>query len=80
MSASCNSYPAVPGCFGEASQQCLVKVLSNLRYLQPVARQGIALSGNGDESNLNIMQFLRLRQNEDLRIKDWINRKTITNM
>ena len=44
-----------------------------MRYL---ARQGIALRGDGDESNSNFMQLLRLRHNEDLRIKDWIDRKT----
>ena len=55
------------------NQQCLLKVLSNLRYL---ARQGIALSGDGDESNSNFMQLLKLRQNEDPRIKDWLHRKT----
>ena len=58
-------------------QQCLLKVLSNLRYL---ARQGIAIRGDGDESNSNFMQLLRLHQNEDPRIKDWIDKKTITNI
>ena len=55
------------------NRQCLLKVLSNLRYL---ARQGIAIRGDGDESNSNFMQLLRLRQNEDPRIKDWIDKKT----
>ena len=55
------------------NQQCLLKVLSNLRYL---ARQGIAIRGDGDESNSNFMRLLRLRQNEDPRIKDWIDKKT----
>ena len=41
-----------------------------------LARQGIALRGDGDESNSNFMQLLRLHQNEDPRIKDWIDRKT----
>ena len=41
------------------NRQCLLKVLSNLRYL---ARQGIAIRGDGDETNSNFMQLLRLRQ------------------
>ena len=40
------------------NRQCLLKVLSNLRYL---ARQGIAIRGDGDDSNSNFIQLLRLR-------------------
>ena len=47
--------------------------MSNLRYL---ARQGIALRGDGDENDTNFMQLLKLRQDEDPRIKGWIERKT----
>lgn len=44
-----------------------------MRYL---ARQSIALRGDGDEANSDFMQLLRLRQNEDPRIQDWIDKKT----
>ena len=42
---------------GSECHNSFIKVVSNLRYL---ARQGIALKGDEDESNLNFMQLLRL--------------------
>ena len=55
------------------NRQCLLKVISNIRYL---ARQGLALRGDGDETNSSFIQLLKLRQIEDPRIKKWMEKKT----
>ena len=55
------------------NRQCLLKIISNVSYL---ARQGLAFRGDGDETNSNFMQLLRLHQDEDPRIKKWIEKKT----
>ena len=55
------------------NRQCLLKILSNLRFL---ARQGIALRGDGDEKDSNFIQLLKLRGNDDPRIETWLQRKT----
>ena len=39
-----------------------------------LSRQGLALHGDGDESDLNLMQLINLRS-EDERILDWIKKK-----
>ena len=39
------------------NRQCLLKVLSNIRFL---AQQGIALCGDGDENDSNFIQLLKL--------------------
>lgn len=48
------------------SRECLLKILSNLRFL---GRQGIALRGAGSESDSNLIQLLQLRGNDDPRIE-----------
>ena len=55
------------------NRRCLLKIVSNVRYL---ARQGLAFRGNGDETNSNLLQLIKLRQDEDPRMKCWIERKT----
>lgn len=55
------------------TMQCLLKVLSNIRFL---ARQGIALCGDGDENDSNFIQLLKLRGLDDPRIEPWLQRKT----
>ena len=55
------------------NRQCLLKILSNLRFL---ARQGIALRGDGDEKESNFIQLLKLRGNDDPKIEVWLQRKT----
>ena len=47
--------------------------MSNMRFL---ARQGLPIRGDGDESNSNYMQLLRLRGEDDAKIFEWIKKKT----
>ena len=51
----------------------LLKVLQNISFL---ARQGIALRGDGNEDDSNFIQLLRLRANDDSRILGYLSRKT----
>ena len=51
----------------------LLKIILSIKYL---ARQGIALRGDGDEENGNFMQALRMRGEDDPLLMDWIRRKT----
>ena len=55
------------------NRQCLLKILSTLQFL---GRQGIALRGDGNESDSNFVQLLKLCGNDDLRIETWLLRKT----
>ena len=48
------------------NRQCLLKILSNLHFL---GRQGIALRGDGNESDSNFVQLLKLYGNDDPRIE-----------
>lgn len=50
----------------------LLKILSSIRYL---ARQGLALRGNGDETD-NFLQLLQLKAEEDPAVLEWLKRKT----
>ena len=55
-------------------RQCLLKVLSNIRFL---ARQGLPLRGHGDhESDSNFLQLMKLRGEDDSRIVGWLEKKT----
>ena len=55
-------------------RQCFLKFLSNSRF---PARQGLAFRGcQGDESNSNFIQLLKLRGEDDRRILDWMKKKT----
>ena len=54
-------------------RQCFLKLMSNMRFL---ARQGLPIRGDGDESNSNYMQLLRLRGEDDAKIFEWIKKKT----
>ena len=55
------------------NQQCLVTIAENIRFL---ARQGIALRGDGDESNSNFVQLLHLRAIDQPQLNAWLERKT----
>ncbi len=50
----------------------LLSILSNLRFL---ARQGLALRGDGDEKNSNFMQLFWLMESKD-DAERWLSRKT----
>ena len=43
------------------NRQCLIRFAENIRYL---ARQGLALRGDGDESDSNFMQLACLRRDD----------------
>ena len=47
-------------------------VLKNIKFL---ARQGLALRGDGDEFNSNFIQLLHLTGFPGVNIKDWLDRK-----
>lgn len=51
--------------------------MSNLTYL---AKQGIALRGDGDETNSHFMQLLSLRQDENNHVKEIIALKMSFNI
>ena len=50
----------------------LIKIISNIRFL---ARQGLALRGDGSESDSNFLQLLKLRGEQDSSISDWLAQK-----
>ena len=54
------------------NRKILLKILSNVRFL---ARQGLALRGDGDESDSNFMQLLNLRGEDDPMVTEWLHRK-----
>ncbi len=54
-------------------RKCFLKVLSSVHFL---SRQGLALRGDGDESDSNFMQLINLCYEDDERILDWIKKKT----
>ena len=55
------------------NRQCLLKILSNLRFL---ARQSCAIRGDGDESDSNFVQLFKLRGEDDPKIHEWTIRRT----
>ena len=73
--------PATTGNVGEmlcsqlATQrsECFLIILSNIRFL---ARQGLALRGDGDESDSNFMTLLKLRSEDNSKLVEWVQQKT----
>ena len=55
------------------NRQLFMKILQNITFL---ARQGIALRGDGSGADSNFLQLLKLRGQDDLRISGWIAKKT----
>lgn len=45
--------------------------MSSIRYL---ARQALLIRGDGDKTNCNYMQFLKLQGQDDTRIFDWVKK------
>ena len=54
------------------NRRMFLKILSAIRYL---ARQGLALRGDGDEQNGNFLQLLKLKGQDDPAMIDWLKRK-----
>lgn len=56
----------------ENNRQLLMKIIENIQFL---ARQGLPLRGDGDDTSSNFYQLMKLRGNDDDRIKEWMNKK-----
>ena len=54
------------------NRRMFLKILSSIRYL---ARQGLALRGDGDEHDGNFLQLLKLKGEDDPAMIDWLKRK-----
>ncbi len=50
-----------------------LKILSNVQFL---ARQGLPLRGDGEETDSNFTQLLKSRGLDDPRIDSWLSKKT----
>ena len=57
----------------QENRNCLMKILAKLKFL---ARQGLPLRGDGDDSDSNFMQLLKLRSKEDKSLAAWLDKKT----
>ena len=56
------------------NRTCLLKILSNLRFL---ARQGCAIRGSGEhEKDSNFYQLYKLRCEDDPALEEWLRKKT----
>ena len=55
------------------NRECLHKLLSNIRFL---TRQGCAIRGDQNESDSNFMQLLKLREEDDPKLSQWVKRKS----
>ena len=55
------------------SRHMLLKILSNVRFL---ARQGLPLRGSSQGDDSNFIQLLKLRGTDDVRLAEWIQRKS----
>ena len=54
------------------NQQSLYQIISSIRYL---GRQGLAFRGDGNESDGNFHQLLRMKAEEDPNLDEWLRRK-----
>ena len=55
------------------NRKCLLKIISNLKFL---ARQELPVRGDGDETDSNFIQLLKLRGQDDPLLKCWLTRKS----
>ena len=51
----------------------LLKILLNICFL---ARQSIAIRGDGEEKNFNFIQLFKLGCEDDLKFVQWLEKKT----
>ena len=56
----------------EQNRRMLLKIISCVRFL---ARQGLSLRGDGDETNSNFLALLSLREEDDPTIGEWVRAK-----
>ena len=57
------------------NRKMFLKILSSIRYL---ARQGLALRGDGDEQDGTFLQLLKLKGEDDPAMINWLKRKANT--
>ena len=57
------------------NRQCFLKILSNIKFL---SRQGLPFRGNGDESDSNFLQLIKLREIDYPKLSNWMAKKTNT--
>ena len=55
------------------NRECFRKLLSNIMFL---ARQGCAIRGDQNESDSNFTQLLKLREEDDPKLSQWVKRKS----
>ena len=55
------------------NKNMLLKIFENIRFL---ARQGLPLGGDGDESNSNFVQLFKLRSADDSSMLEWLQKRT----
>ena len=55
------------------NRDCLLKIISNLKFL---ARRGLPVRGDGDETDSSFIQLLKLRGQDDPLLKCWLTRKS----
>ena len=56
----------------QSNRKCLVTIAESIRFL---ARQALALRGDGDEHDGNLMQLLRLRAQDQPQLLTWLEKK-----
>ena len=54
------------------NRQALYQILSSMKFL---GRQGLAIRGDGNESDGNLQQLLRMKAEEDPNLSEWLKRK-----
>ena len=54
------------------NQEALHQIVSSIKFL---SRQGLAMRGDGDESDSNLKQLLRMKAEEDANLAEWLKRK-----
>ena len=57
----------------DQNKNMLLKIFENIRFL---ARQGLPLGGDGDESNSNFVQLFKLRSADDSSMLEWLQKRT----
>ena len=57
----------------QENRLCLLKVIESIQYL---GRQGLALRGDDNDENSNLMQLLKLRSADVPQLKQWLEKKT----
>ena len=55
------------------NRDCLLKIVSNLKFL---ARQGIALRGDGGDADSNFIQLMKMSARDDPYLAEWLQKKT----